>query len=264
MQIQTDNLFLIGRSHRICQDYTLSGEDKGIHYAIVCDGCSSSKDTDIGARILAITAKRLISFMGLGYNVFGKSVIEYAYTTCQALGLDVTCLDATLMVTAIVNKGFCKTFCYGDGYIIEQFGERTVLVEHTFESGAPFYLSYWLNDQRRAGYEAKFPGHLNVTRWEDGIKTSENSLSFDHEIIINHNIAPGVLILASDGLDSFSGTGNVPLGAESLYVPFAAFKNTNGEYLKRRATKECERLVKEAMLYHQDDLGMASIIFKED
>lgn len=54
----TDTLLAQGYDHRQigCQDYTLSGVIDNYAYAIVCDGCSSSPASDVGARLLAASA----------------------------------------------------------------------------------------------------------------------------------------------------------------------------------------------------------------
>jgi hypothetical protein len=264
VDIQTDNLFLIGKSHKVCQDYTLAGVQDGIHFAIVCDGCSSSKDTDIGARILAITARRFLSFMELGREAFGRTVIQYADMTRQNLGLDISCLDATLMVTA-VHGSKCYSYCYGDGYIIEDFGDSVFLAEHSFPSGAPYYLSYWLNKDREKAYKQQFgDGGLTIKLWKDGDLIANHDYNYNWPLDIAHKVAPGAIILTSDGLDTFHGAQGPYLKAVDVYRAFIAFKGTAGEFLKRRAVKHCELLEKEHKVFHQDDLGMSCILFKEN
>jgi len=50
MKLCTDH-YRTGKSrHKSCEDYTLSGSDP-MPYLIVCDGCSSSPQTDIGAML---------------------------------------------------------------------------------------------------------------------------------------------------------------------------------------------------------------------
>jgi hypothetical protein len=40
----------IGRQHTACEDYAIAGTSP-IPHLIVCDGCSTSQMTDIGARV---------------------------------------------------------------------------------------------------------------------------------------------------------------------------------------------------------------------
>ncbi len=52
--MNTDCFYSIGHSHKVCEDYALSGTiGDTLAYAVVCDGCSSSKQVDVGARLLA-------------------------------------------------------------------------------------------------------------------------------------------------------------------------------------------------------------------
>ena len=65
--MHADSFFAIGSTHKINQDYAWGGMPN-THWseysmsapraiAIVSDGCSSSKDTDFGSRLLAQSAK---------------------------------------------------------------------------------------------------------------------------------------------------------------------------------------------------------------
>ena len=55
--MNTDCYYEIGHSHIFCEDYALAGIVNNIGYAIVSDGCSSSDNVDVGARVLAHIAK---------------------------------------------------------------------------------------------------------------------------------------------------------------------------------------------------------------
>ena len=55
--MNTDFYCEIGDSHVACEDYALAGKiNDNISYAIVADGCSSSPNVDVGARVLAHAA----------------------------------------------------------------------------------------------------------------------------------------------------------------------------------------------------------------
>ena len=49
-----DAHFVMGRGHSVCQDYALATARS----AVVCDGCSSSRASDVGARVIALAAIR--------------------------------------------------------------------------------------------------------------------------------------------------------------------------------------------------------------
>lgn len=59
--MNSDCYFEIGHSHTICQDYALTGKINDVlSYAIISDGCSSSPLVDVGARLLAHSAKEYL------------------------------------------------------------------------------------------------------------------------------------------------------------------------------------------------------------
>lgn len=266
MKIQTDSLFLIGKSHKVCQDYALNGSTPtGLHYIIVSDGCSSSKDTDIGARILAMTAKGLIDFAHMGYEAFGSMVIRRANDVRVSFGLDVSCLDATLLVVVVDEKtGKMYTNVYGDGYLIKTIKDSgdVFMCEWKFQSGAPFYLSYWLHE-RYNNYKNQYGSEaLVIKSFSNGVEYLSLELGYQEQIVHPDEMNFSSLILSSDGLDSFTGCVRCYKAVE-MHRPFIEFKNTNGEFLKRRMGKECESLAK-SFIYHQDDLGMAALIITED
>ncbi|MCA9708502.1 MAG: hypothetical protein KDK70_21815, partial [Myxococcales bacterium] len=53
-----DAWFAIGDTHVVCEDFACAGHtEAGAGFAVVCDGCSSSPQTDVGARLLAAAAR---------------------------------------------------------------------------------------------------------------------------------------------------------------------------------------------------------------
>ena len=60
--LQIDSYFTNGKVNKVCQDYVIHGETP-VPYVILCDGCSSSKFTDVGARILAHSAKEALNVL---------------------------------------------------------------------------------------------------------------------------------------------------------------------------------------------------------
>ena len=59
MTIHIDHLLKKGKTHKICEDYIISGYNPA-PYIILSDGCSSSKNTDVGARVLCHVAKQYL------------------------------------------------------------------------------------------------------------------------------------------------------------------------------------------------------------
>jgi hypothetical protein len=59
--IQTDIFRRIGATHAVCEDYIIEG-NKPFPFIILADGCSTAKNTDMGARILCHLAKQYVMY----------------------------------------------------------------------------------------------------------------------------------------------------------------------------------------------------------
>ena len=83
MKINTDSIFLQGSDHQVCEDYATDfGSSEKNKRIIVCDGCSGSSMTDVGARLLALETSRALD---LSWNFdktidFLKWIIEKDYS----------------------------------------------------------------------------------------------------------------------------------------------------------------------------------------
>ena len=81
MEWRTDAFFSIGKTHMVCQDYARSGTTRAGHpYAIVCDGCSSSPDTDLGSRFLAMSFASYVEHLCDGgfFDGFQMDIVIHA------------------------------------------------------------------------------------------------------------------------------------------------------------------------------------------
>lgn len=126
--MSTDKFFTIGKTHNVCQDYALSGEHNGISYAIVSDGCSSSPDTDFGARFLAKSCEQQIL---RGHNFNGERIIYEASGIARQIGLPETCLDATLICAIKDNNDAIKIYMHGDGVILGKYCDGSIHYDNT-------------------------------------------------------------------------------------------------------------------------------------
>lgn len=111
----SDAFFSIGKTHEVCQDYARAGDLDGRQFAIVSDGCSSSPDTDFGARALvmsAIQCRKEISWLPL----VADWTIWHAKDIIKGYGLSPFCLDATLLsIFPSPGKGWFNIQVCGDG-----------------------------------------------------------------------------------------------------------------------------------------------------
>lgn len=277
--MNTDFYYEIGHSHISCQDYALAGQaSKDISFALVSDGCSSSKDVDIGARVLVHSAKSFLRneyvnnidiFKNMKPSELCIPIIASAHNTMKGLNLDLHSLDATLLM-AISNGIETKVFVYGDGGIVIKKKDGTVkCFTIQYNDGAPYYLSYSLDAERRQGYFTEFNQTVFIHEGEmmDGRLVSKPYSQYYQAKDI-YDIATwtftdiDTVTLISDGLVSYEKlidnkpSDKVPL--ERVIDGISMFKNFNGQFVERRMLnfrRECQR----ESMGHYDDIGVASI-----
>src|SRR5215203_3069967 len=132
--MNADSAFQMGSNHAVCQDYAVAGAcaatahvDGALAprgpYVILSDGCSSSPDTDTGARLLVKAAERLLRDSGgppaEGVAGLHAEAARLALSWAAQLGLRPQAVDATLL-TAHVDGEELVVGCSGDGVVCLQ------------------------------------------------------------------------------------------------------------------------------------------------
>jgi len=250
-----------GTMHGMCQDYSIgqfgSFGQGSLPYLILTDGCSSSPNTDIGARLLALSAKKILDryfreqyivhqkkrvatfYIGeIDWKDFGQTVIHNAQFTADTLGLDHQCLDSTL----------------------------------SFENNAPYYLSYWADVERRGAYlsttyNAFIQSRVNAgvplvdcTRAPNPYKATETCQNPDHSMEYSFSLEEWpILCVSTDGIDSFLDDQGNRLPYDFVLEQFLSFKNYNGEFVKRRAKRAIQTFEKDGFRNY-DDLSIGVIM----
>jgi len=262
--INTDTFLKIGDSHRVCEDYIVSGNIP-VPFIILADGCSSSNDTEMGARILCHLAKQYIRYRGddlynLDYFKMGSWVIHNAELSARQLGLKVTCLDATLIVSYELDDTV-YVYMYGDGAVVAKEERGSIHVDSIkFTNNAPYYLSYLIDESRDDIYhENKNSKSLNMA-CEDG-SADFKELAYDAKIILKYNLSahPNIFI-CSDGIESFvkkDPSQRDILTPLEVLPDMMAFKTTKGEFLKRRLKRALKNLNDDGIV-HYDDLSIGA------
>lgn len=294
MNIVTDSYFEIGSTHEVCEDYAIVGNFKDIaqndiHYAIISDGCSSSDKVDVGARLLTHAAESSIkSFYQCDdfyknssgewiHRMVGESVLDKAKNCLSSLGnMDDTVLDATLLY-AVTNGLNSYVQVYGDGCVIAKMKSKTIITTVTFETGAPFYLSYWDNDDRRYQYE-KFTEKNNMKKLVNTIEIDHGTgraqlieeiiQDFREPLFLEYDDSLVSLSVSSDGIESYRSFDELVemvlcRQVDSIVPDIVGFKNYGRDFLKRRV-KSFHRKNKDIKIEHTDDIGIATIVFKDN
>ena len=265
-----DCYFTIAKQHIICEDYAIS-EMAPTPHLIVCDGCSSSRNSDIGARILATSAKKSLgecieensSIKLPSYGDFGYAIMNRARHVTELLGLASTCLDATLLL-AMSYHGNLYVYVYGDGYIVTVNREgELAYIKFSYEKNMPYYLMYWIDKTRRELYlmnNRDGKDVVTITEYHDG---QENISQMDCDSPLMFTFVMNeyrLLALTSDGASSFlSVEDNRKIPVKDILEQLVAYKTTKGDFVKRRTRRMIKNYEKQG-IYPTDDLSIATLL----
>lgn len=266
--MQIDTFLTMGKGHKICEDYILSGTNP-LPYIILADGCSSSKATDMGARLLCFLAQQYIRFRVPFTKYFQPShyemglwIIHNAELVGKQLGLPKNALDATLI---IAYKKFdseqVRIHFYGDGCIVHFGPEYLSIREIKYSKNAPYYLSYKIDierDELYSGMEQKkiIKNYIPIQ--------SEQSFDYYVPSVWNYDInkEKNGLMIASDGLTSFIKNRLDLIPITDYANELFNFQTTKGEFLKRRINWLLKDLAKNNT-YNYDDLSIGAFLLED-
>ncbi len=254
----TDAWFAIGDTHVVCEDFAVAGQtSQGEAFAIVSDGCSSSPNTDVGARLLAAAARVEL----LQGRLPGPEVVQAAARAAAPLQLPAHCLDATLLV-ALTQGEHCDVRVFGDGVVAVERRDAQLVV-HRFEhpDGAPPYPSYELDAAR----ERLWREHCSPVL----IEHVEGAITERKE----HRMPPRLrflrrdvrsIALGSDGLDAFVQVDDgiasaVP--ATAVLERLLRFPQPRGRFLARRGRRFLRRECSQRGWRPTDDVSVAAIVW---
>jgi hypothetical protein len=276
--MNTDFYLERGRDHAICEDFATAGMAAGQGYALVSDGCSSSKDVDFGSRILVHAARdNLTPILASGSSF---DAVAFAEATIAKAGSVLGCfaampnssLDATLLL-ALVRPDkpagcFRAQVCFwGDGVAIMRRKDRVVATLLRFAGNAPFYLSYALNARRRHAYLDHQGGQKEILRvtfdlaGKEILREERQEAGPDPLVPYQEQFdleAGDSLALVSDGLTQFFAADNILVPWETLAPRFVDFKRPAGVFVRRRMNF-FQRENHAAGIRHLDDLSVAAI-----
>lgn len=274
----TDAAYMIGSTHRVCQDYARAGIAT-LPFAVVSDGCSSSNDTDCGARLLALAFSDCVRSMGdhlknppkfyLQYElerIFGFSV-NTADAARRLLGLPRTATDATLLAL-IADEQDMHVIMGGDGVVV--FGYRSGecdIISLTYPASAPRYPRYELDPataeafmrikdnqpvfQRMFGRQDDFSVETRLLTPDDYPTTFSVPLT---DLRFAAVLSDGAMSLVRNKAES------IPL-QESI-ARICQFKSFTGEFVLRRLRAVQREFAREG-IEHTDDLSIAAIAVED-
>jgi hypothetical protein len=254
--MHSDSIFIIGESHKVCEDYALHKDTEAGSLAIVCDGCSGSENTDVGARLLAHAA---------AVNEEPEKALFRAYVTADSLRLNELCLDATLLrIFHSTELGITQANMIGDGYIVHKTQDKLIITEQTAPNGFPFYLSYQLDKRRKQLYlNTNGMPTIKVTT----MKEVEDEILCCQEYKLGNSLMPlpistllesHTIAVFSDGVASFTDKNGELIEPLIVIRKLMNFKNYTGNFVQRKMNAALKKFTKQGWS-HQDDISMAAI-----
>jgi len=261
MKAQVDHIAVGKNPFQPCPDAALSGL-LPVPHAVVADGCSASPGSAAGALILALCAARQIA-TDLSHTGelsdcadFGDRAIHRAAAVGRELGLGPMAMDATLLI-ACAAGGTVWVYAYGDGHIVTQSrsgapDQHRVL---SYDTNAPFYLSYRLDADRESRYRETLGGRLEIEDAGQGRVVHP----FDAPVCYAFPMDTlRTVLLGSDGSGSFVDPEGFPVPSGDVVSRLSAFKHTQGAFIQRRVRRAL-REMQAAGIRHTDDISIAGI-----
>ena len=267
--LNLDNHYIMGKAHMYCEDYVLNDVNP-LPFIVLCDGCSSSKNTDVGARILANMSRKVLAmyYQEHGevpeYHSFGNMLIQTAEAVAEAMTVESGALNATVLLAWLERENTVRVYVYGDGCILLKTHDgRNGYVDIDFTTNMPYYLSYWLDDSHQEAYR-------EATRGEDTLRVN-NSLQGTHDIHAHNKMLDfsfsfddySMIGIASDGLNQFFDVeGSFKLPINDVIDNLMDFKNIHGEFVKRRLNKALQNYAQNGVA-PLDDVAIGMMVNEE-
>ena len=276
--MNTDYYLERGSDHAVCEDFATAGMAGGLGFALVSDGCSSSKDVDFGSRVLVHAAKdNLLALLASGKSLdaiaFARATIDKAARVLGCFAsLPETTLDGTLLLALVrpdsqAGRFRAQVCLWGDGAVIVRRKDRVQANLLRFAGNAPYYLSYALNAPRRQAYLARQGGRRELQHVTLDLSGRE-TLRQECREVSEDPLAPceqkfelelgDSLALVSDGITQFFGEDNTSVPWEALAAKFVDFKRPAGVFVRRRMNF-FQRENRAAGVRHLDDVSVAAV-----
>ena len=276
--MRADVFTTTGESHLSCQDYGRIGPDS----IVLSDGCSSSPDTDIGARLVALSALQADRDSQSGLVMDVKDVAGLAFQMADDLDLTSrTVLDATMLMIQY-KRPWAYITMVGDGVCGWRTRDgRTYLAKRSYEGNAPMYMGYLLSDLKDRVKSKESLEYLYVADVGPGGTLPFVPGDTSDAPAIEHDDSDGTIrikvheddatmaFVATDGMLSFyknvsTETSKTAEVARLIDVApkFLSFKTFAGKFVSRRAKKALQELKDEGYV-PMDDFSMGVVLLEK-
>lgn len=273
-----DVFFNIGKTHKVCEDYAICGltPDEKHPYAIVSDGCSSSKNTDIGSRIICKSLESIFHLFTQNPTMPGQNLpLDNALLYMQMRAeeilesfkgiVDPSALDCTSLAVHRFDTEF-HVIAAGDGVIAAKKYDGTLEIKIIeFAGNAPIYMGYMLDADRLALLKQMYDCTKRIYHHVNG-KAVDVTISDEIAEYFVYPISEYEMVgVMTDGVLSFRQISDSPTSRTSDSVHVAEivqslmdFKGLAGEFVHRR----CSRFLLDCIgknRFHTDDIAIGVV-----
>jgi hypothetical protein len=260
MRLHYDHYYTKGVTHKVCEDYAAQG-DTPTPFIVLSDGCSSSPRSDIGAQILTLTTQQMIKQKWespLDYLDFGQQLINTSWKVVENLQLPSHVLDATIML-AFLHEDNIMVYVYGDGCLLfKDHAGNLGTIEIAFTHNAPYFLTYWHDEERRHEYAKAEPDPLLII---DSVNGQSEPKPFNTQLVFAFPLKKfQVVAIASDGATHCVDTHQENrLSLYDVATHLLAFQNMTGEFVKRHTERALKDYAQQG-IYPADDLSIGVFV----
>jgi hypothetical protein len=265
--MHADTAILTGSRHTAaatpCQDYATAGTiPNGLTWGIIADGCSTGKDTDLGARAWALAAREVLKI----FQDFDATAEELRHLIMETAAPMLSLLDnadgfATLGILQAQGKRVRATM-FGDGVLIARHSDASItFINLMYTENAPFYLNYLRKPEGAEAWRATYGGQLLrvVTQRLDAagalVEMKVSEVPCETPWVWQADIDSDDIEMVMLATDGATDCGN---GLLATIAQFAAVKNPAGEFIKRRVARLARDWQKSGHM-PADDLAVAAI-----
>jgi hypothetical protein len=250
----TDSATITGIKHSKSalsnQDYGLTGAVDSMSYLVVSDGCSTGGRTDLGARLLALSAQKAIISESFNPLLFKSAILDLLKPNCGILPQEDWL--ATLGVAVLRDNHMLVSFL-GDGHIILRHKNGNItLINLEYTENKPHYIAYDLFNYRIPASDNKLViSTIVISGMEDILSSQSNEYEDVKPYCDVFNLEDvDFVAISTDGL----GTTSLPLN--TMAKEMCAIKSPTGDFMKRRVSWAMRSLTQQPM----DDFTIAAAI----
>jgi len=255
-----DCYYTAGITHKVCEDFVTQG-DNPTPFIVLSDGCSASEHSEIGAKILTHTSKYLLANATdwpLDYLPFGQQLIDKALSITEQLELSPSVLDATVML-GFLHQNNIMVYVYGDGCILlKDNADNIRTIEIAFTHNAPYYLTYWIDEQRGQEYACCEANPLLLI---DSVNGQSEPKSFETQLAFSFPLNQFKMVaIASDGAAQCIDTRkSAKLPLDQVATDLLAFQELSEEFVQSHTKNTLEQYAKQG-IFAADDLSIGVFV----